>query len=347
MKLRYLPIFFLILFTANLKAESKKLLSAIDNAIPSVVFVANEFNSFDEYFDPDPDSYVEYLRPFYEFLWPPLYSHGSGFIISPEGHVVTNAHVVEDATYTFVSLVEHEVRIVKAEVLGIDRRTDLAVLKIMSEDEKHCFPYLEFGDSDSTQIGEEIAIVGNPLSSVLESTVTTGVLSGRDRRGFGVQQIEEFLQTDASINPGNSGGPMINDQGEVIGVVFGGFTYFEGLKFLIPSQIAKKIVAQLIDHGEVSAGYLGVCIEDDREMIFDAFTFHRNQGAVVEVVQPDSPAEAAGIEVGDRIVSINNHQIRSAGILIGQLAITPPNDLVILHVIRDGEELEFAIFLEE
>lgn len=336
----------MILCSSILQAKSEKLLHSIENSIPAVVFVANQYNSFDDYFGSDFESF-ECLRPFYEALWPPRQFHGSGFIISPEGHVVTSAHVVEEASSTYVALVDHEVRILKAEVLGIDSRTDIAVLKLINEDEKYSFPYLKFGDSDKTKIGEEIAVIGNPLTSALESTVTTGVLSGRSRRGCFGMKVEEFLQTDAAINPGNSGGPMINSSGEVIGIVFATVPYFEGLNFLVSSQITKKIVSQLIDYGKVVPGYLGICIVDDEEVIFDTYTFSKNQGAVIEVVQPNSPAEEAGIMVKDRVISINGRQIKSPEILLGQLAVTPADEEVTLEIIRGKEVLEFKVVLRK
>lgn len=329
----------LVLGLQTLRAESPNLVETIEKTIPAVVFIANEFNPFDEAFDPSPDSYIEYIRPFYEYLWPPLHSHGSGFLISEDGYVVTNAHVVSQVTHTFIALVNHEVRVLKARVVGVDERTDIAVLKIESDNEKHSFPHLAFGDSDHIKIGEDVAIVGNPLSSVLESTVTTGIVSGRERRGFYFKEIEEFLQTDASINPGNSGGPVLNKEGEVIGIVSAGYFWFEGLNFVIPSQIVKKVVNQLIDHGEVSSGYLGVILKDDSETIFDIYDFDRNQGAVVKRVVEDTPAEEIGLAEGDVIIAIDGHPIKSAGLLIGQLALIPPYEIVELTVIRDGQEL--------
>lgn len=332
--------------TSFLFSNTSEMLESIEKTIPSVVFVANQYNSFDDYFDPDPDSYIEYLRPIYEFFWPRRHSHGSGFIISPEGYVVTNAHVVDDVTYTCVALATGDVRVLKAHLVGSDPRTDIAVLKIDS-DEEMTFPYLVFGDSDQAKIGQEVAIVGNPLNTVLESTVTTGIISGRERHGFDFREVEEFIQTDASINPGNSGGPMINEQGEVIGVISAGYFWFEGLNFVVPSQIAQKIVEQLIENGEVSRGYLGVVLEDDSEAIFDRYAFDRNQGAILSEVIEDSPAEEAGLMEGDCIVSINGHRVKSAGILMNQLAIVPPYEEVELKVIREGETFFVSVTLGE
>jgi len=340
-------IFFLFLGVQALRAQAPLRIDVIEQTIPAVVFIANEYNSFDDYFSPSPDSYVEYIRPFYQFFWPPTHSHGSGFIISKDGYVVTNAHVVDGVTHTFVALAAHDVRILKAKVVGIDKRTDLAVLKIENDEEKYNFPHLTFGDSDQLKIGEDVAIVGNPLSSVLESSVTTGILSGRERRGFGYKEIEEFLQTDASINPGNSGGPVLNTHGEVVGVVSAGFFWFEGLNFVIPSQIAKRVVAQLIDHGEVSSGILGVILKDDSESIFDIYDFDLNQGAIVEDVIEGTPAETIGLQEGDVIIAIDGHPIKSSGLLIGQLALIPPYEMVELKVKRDGEEIILYIELDD
>ena len=334
----------LILCLQTLRAQSLHQVDPIEKAIPAVVFIANEQNPFDEYFDPSPDSYVEYIRPFYDYFWPPAYSHGSGFLISEDGYVVTNAHVVRGATHTFIALVDHDVRVLKAKVVGIDKRTDIAVLKIENESEKYSFPHLNFGDSDQVKVGDPVTALGNPLSTDLESTLTAGVISGRERR-FRGSSILEYLQTDAAVHSGNSGGPILNKQGEVIGVVAWGYRWYPGTNFVIPSQVAKKVVDQLIDHGKVSHGYLGLILKKDSERIFDIYQFERNQGAVVKGVVKDSPAEEIGLEEGDIIIAIDGHPTKNAGLLLSQLALIPSHEVVELTVRRDGEERVFAVEL--
>lgn len=330
---------FLLFSVAMLHVSGAQFDRAIEQVAPAVVFIAGEINGFDEYFHPDADSYVECLRPIYEWLWPPKHHHGSGFIVSPDGYVVTNAHVVQGITHTFVVLVGcDEVRVRKATCIGLDERTDLAVLKIEIEESDPPLPYVAFGDSDQVKIGQEIAVIGNPLGVRLQSSVSTGVVSGRER----VFGVEELLQTDAAANPGNSGGPMIDVQGRVVGVISSGYFWFDGLNFAVPSQIAKKVVDQLITNGEVISGYLGIELaEDEFEEVFDVYSFGCSRGAWVEGVAEGSPAQRAGVREGDCIVSMDGHPISSARSLQSQLAVTPPRYTIELLIARDDET--FAI----
>lgn len=185
-----------------------------ESSYPAVVFIASETNSFDQSYGTDPWFLYEYLRPFYEYFWPTQFFSGTGFIISPEGYIVTNQHVIDQGTKTFVILRYPELRVYPAKVVGSDTRLDLAVLKIEKEVED--FPYLQFGNSDQIKSGEEVIAIGNPLG--LEFTVTKGIVSSPERNNCGLDLIEGYIQTDAALNHGNSGGPLINHHGEVIGM---------------------------------------------------------------------------------------------------------------------------------
>jgi len=317
-------------------------------ASQSVVFVAIEINPFDQYYGPQPGDYA-YLRPFYDYFWPSKHGHGSGFIISPDGYIVTNAHVVEDATKVLVVVRTDETLLCKASVLGKDVRTDVAVLKIEDPMESP-LPFLKFGDSDQIQVGQQVICIGNPRSPRLESTVTSGIISGIDRNNFGIHSIEGYIQTDAAINPGNSGGPLLNTEGEVIGVSSWMYKHtlgFEGLSFAISSHTAQTIARQIITHGKISQGFLGVelDIDDEMESAFEFIQFDSNEGAYIIGIIEDSPAEKAGLRVDDIILKVDQYPVRSAASLRNRIAILEPKTSIQLLFERDGELLEVTLEL--
>lgn len=283
-----------------------------------------------------------------EQTWSADHSHGSGVIISPEGHIVTAAHVVKNVTKVLVVMRgKEETKVLRASVIGKDRRTDLAVLKI-EDDLTEPLSVLRFGDSTQVKVGEEIICIGHPLSSQLELTVTTGVISGVDRNNFRYLPIEGFLQTDAAINSGNSGSPLINASGEVLGLVDWGFSHFmgfEGLSFAIPSHTISRITRQIIDKGEVSQGFLGVRLENNEESAFDVYYFNYNEGASIKEVIKDSPAEKAGLKKGDLIQKADGLRLRSSKSLRNHIAILPPGTKVQLTVNRNGAILDISLTL--
>lgn len=328
--------------------------SAIEEAIPAVVFVANERNYFDQNYALNTESYYswfssiyEFFRPFYEWKWPTVFSHGSGFIFHPDGYMITNAHVVKNATSILVALQLPEWRISKATVVYRDKSVDFAILKIENPN-LYTFQYLAFGDSDSLYLGEQIAIVGSPQNTKLESTVTMGVISGKNRNGFKQDQVEGYLQTDAAMNAGNSGGPMLNQKGEVIGVVAWGYSHYwgkEGLGFAIPSNIVKRISEQFISEGKVEQGFLGVGIEKVLHSAFDAYIFDPIDGAKIDTIIPASPAEKSGLEIGDMIIAIDDRPITSGKSLKNEMYGQPPHVSVRLKIQRHGEVVEKTISL--
>lgn len=323
-------------------AQADPLASMIEQASRSVVFVATEANSFDLSYGREP-GYYEYLRPVYEYLWPSEYGHGSGFIVSPDGYVVTNAHVVRDTTKVLIILrSQDELRVCEALRVGKDERCDVAILKI--EDESfYPLPFLKFGDSKQVQLGQQVVCIGSPVLSNLESTITAGIVSGVDRNNFD-DAIEGYIQTDAALNPGNSGGPLFNAQGEVIGVVSFGLPRYEGLAFGIPSFVAESVAQQLIAHGKVSQGFLGVELEDSSETAF-VYDFDRKEGAFIVSVIANSPAAKAGLQEGDLILQINDRPIASAKSLRNQIAILEPKTSLCVTFDRDGEIMELTLEL--
>jgi serine protease Do len=331
-------IFSLVLFPLIAVANQ------INEISKSVVFVANESNPFELYYGADP-GYYGYFRSIYDYFWPTEHSHGSGFIISPDGHVITNAHVVENCTKVLVVMRTDEMKVCRAKVLGKDLRTDLAVLKLETDGD-FPLPFVSLGDSNELQAGDSVICIGSPLVDRLECTVTAGVISATDRNNFG-DMIEGYIQTDVAINNGNSGGPIFNSKGEVIGVCCWTLRGIgiEGLHFAIPSNVAKQISRQIIANGKISQGFLGVHLEGNNEMIFDTYFFDRHEGARIKTIFKNSPAEKAGLKGGDLIIGLNGQLVRSSQNFRNQLAILDAETTVELSIERDGKILEISATL--
>lgn len=264
---------------------------------------------------------------------------GTGFIIDPQGLVITNNHVIDGADEIMVRL--NDEKEYEATVLGRDPKTDLALIKI-NADQK--FPYLELGDSKDVGIGDWVVAIGNPFG--LSHTVTAGILSARGRV-IGAGPYDDFLQTDASINPGNSGGPLLNLSGQVIGIntaiVQGG----QGIGFAIPANMAKGILTQLKTHGKVVRGWLGVMIQSVTPEMAKAFKLDDDKGALVADVTPDGPADKAGMKRGDVIVAFNGQTIKDSNELPGVVAITEVGSRADVKIIRDGHEKEITVKIGE
>ena len=233
-------------------------------------------------------------------------SLGSGFIISSDGYIVTNNHVVEGADKVFVNLEGDSDRAhsLEATVVGTDAETDIALLKV---DAKRDLPVLNFGNSDTAEVGEWVVAIGNPFG--LSNSVTAGILSAKGR-DIHAGPFDNFLQTDASINPGNSGGPLINMAGEVIGINTAIVASGQGIGFAIPSNLASRIVEELKSGKKISRGWLGVTIQDVDENAAKALGLKDAQGALIGSVLPDEPAAKAGLKAGDIIVRVGRDATR-------------------------------------
>lgn len=313
----------------------------IENAIEATVFIATERNAFETSY------FHECFRPYYEFLWPPLIAHGSGFIMNEKGYVATNAHVVYEFTDIFVILPGKDYKFYKASIVGIDPRSDVAILKIENP-ENDQFPYLTLGNSNDIKLGDAVFAIGNPIAYQLSATVTRGIISGKERNHFGYP-IEGFIQTDAALNRGNSGGPLINSEGKVIGMMTFGLPHCisEGLGFAIPSNTIQSIANQLINHGEITHGVLGVELEPFLESAFDSYYFAHSDGARVKKVIKHSPAEISGFKKGDIILQVNDIPIASPQHLKNQLWILEPGIPITFVVDRDGELIKLHAKLED
>ncbi|WP_338722984.1 Do family serine endopeptidase [Devosia sp. XK-2] len=265
---------------------------------------------------------------------------GSGFIISQDGYIVTNNHVVEDATKVTVVFEDGSEQV--AEIVGTDQRTDLAVLKIEGQD----LPFVTF-ENEPSRVGDWVVAVGNPFG--LGGTVTVGVISGAGR-DIGGSNYGDFLQIDAAVNTGNSGGPAFNTNGEVVGVntaIYSPNGGNVGIAFAIPAHTVKQIVDQLINDGTVTRGYLGVSIQDVSKDIADSVGLSNARGAIVREPTEDGPAGAAGVKSGDIILKVDGEQIDDALDLSRTIASKAPDSTVDLTIWRDGAETSIQVQLQQ
>ena len=266
----------------------------------------------------------------------PVRAVGSGFILSADGYIVTNNHVVEDATGIQVKLADG--RELAAKVVGRDPKTDLALLKV----EATGLPVVPVGDSNALQVGEPVMAIGNPFG--LEQTVTTGIVSATGRV-IGSGPYDNFIQTDASINPGNSGGPLINARGEVIGIntaIFSQRGGSVGIGFAVPSSLAKSVITQLVEHGKVERGWLGVSVQPLTKELAKGFKRNDAAGALVASVVAGSPAERAGVKPGDIIVEFAGKKVAKSGDLPSLVAEARVGNDVPVVVVREGKEVRLT-----
>ena len=260
-------------------------------------------------------------------------SLGSGFIMDPSGYIVTNNHVIEKADEIEVKLKNGEE--FKAKIIGRDPNTDLALIKI---EPGRKLPSLPMGNSDTLKVGEWVMAIGCPFG--LENTVTAGIVSAKGRV-IGAGPYDDFIQTDASINPGNSGGPLLNMKGEVVGINTAIINGGHGIGFAVPVNMAKNILQQLKDKGEVVRGWLGVGIQDiDNEM---AEYYNIKEGALIADVFAGDPAEKAGIKTGDIIIEVNGEKIKSSRDLTSMIATIPVGDQAMIVIMRDGRKKSFQV----
>ncbi|MCL4137326.1 UNVERIFIED_CONTAM: hypothetical protein GTU68_059539 [Idotea baltica] len=267
---------------------------------------------------------------------------GTGFVVDDKGHIVTNNHVINGANDITVEL--HDGRKIKAKVIGTDPRTDIAVLKVDSKD----LTPAKFGNSDDLKIGEWVVASGNPFG--LNNTITAGIVSAKGRSISSGVQYEDYIQTDAAINPGNSGGPLLNLNGEVIGIntaIFSRSGGHMGIGFAIPSKIAKDVITSLVEDGKVVRGWLGVLIQNLDENLAKSFNYEGTQGALVGDVTEDSPASKAKVKSGDIITEFDNQKVRDVNHLRNIVAATKPNSKVSIKIFRNGEYKELSLVLAE
>ncbi len=271
-------------------------------------------------------------------------SLGSGVIMTPDGYILTNNHVIDGATDIRVTLMDK--REFKARLIGGDAKTDIALLKVDASN----LPVITVGDSSKVQVGDFALALGNPFG--VGQTVTMGIVSATGRGGLGIEDYEDFIQTDAPINPGNSGGALVNDRGQLIGVNTaiisagsGGGSH--GVGFAIPSNLARQVMDDLLNNGKVTRAYLGIVPQNVTPAISKAFGAKANSGALVGDVSPNGPAAKAGVQKGDIILSVNNKPVEDANRLRMTISTMKPETKVDLQVLRAGSETHIPVTLGE
>ena len=266
---------------------------------------------------------------------------GSGFIISSDGVILTNAHVVAEATEITVKLTDR--REFDAKVLGVDKRTDIAVLKIDAKN----LPAVRIGHASELKVGEWVAAIGSPFG--FENTITSGIVSAK-ARALPDENYVPFIQTDVAVNPGNSGGPLFNMDGEVVGVnsqIFSRTGGFMGLSFAIPIDVAMQVKDDLVQNGKVTRGRIGVQIQDVNQALANSFGLPKPQGALISGVEPGSPADKAGLKTGDVVLGVNGKEINQLSELSGAIAATKPGNNARLQVWREGKSRDVDVKVAE
>lgn len=343
---------------ALLDRTSKAFTSVVKKAGPAVVHVGVEKTATSSAMPQFP--FDLFNDPFFERFFGPQFRHpdmpqgrgkprsfrqqaaGSGFIISSDGYILTNNHVVDGAETITVRLADE--REFKAKVVGADPQTDVAMIKI----EGSRLPVLPLGDSDALEVGEWVIAIGSPFQ--LNQTVTVGVVSAKGRNRMGITDYENFIQTDAAINPGNSGGPLLNIRGEAVGMntaIFSRSGGYMGIGFSIPINMAKNIEKQLRTTGKVTRGWLGVVIQDVSEELAKQFGSKDKRGALISEVSTDSPAQRSGLLQGDILIAIDGRTITNVADLRNRIAETPPNTVVALRILRNGQEKDMKVTIGE
>lgn len=311
--------------------------------VESTVEMSNEYEQF-------------FNNPFFERFFGPQHRFqdpqqrkrqqqgaGSGFIIDKDGYILTNNHVVEKADKITVTLSDNSE--VEAKLIGADPKSDVALVKI---DVDHALPTVNLGDSESLEVGEWVIAIGNPFG--LSQTVTVGVVSAKGRSRVGINEYENFIQTDAAINPGNSGGPLLNIHGQVVGInsaLYSRTGGYMGIGFAIPINMAKSIKEQLQNNGKVTRGYLGVGIQDVDEALAESFGLDKSGGVLITDVQEDTPASKAGIKGQDIIVKLGDIELKDTQDLRNRIAQTVPGTDIVLHLMRDGKPIELQVTIGE
>lgn len=316
-----------------------ELASKLSPTVVNVKVTKNEQATFQgQYFQGDP--FEDFFGRFFEGMpqGPSTYrtqAAGSGVIISKDGYLLSNNHVVEGAKEVTVTLADKKEY--DAKIMGCDPKTDLAVLKIDADKE---LPAAILGDSNKLKVGDWVVAIGNPFG--LSHTVTSGIVSAKGRV-IGAGPYDDFIQTDASINPGNSGGPLFNMNGEVVGINTAIIPQGQGIGFAIPVDTAKPLIPQLVSQGEIIRGYLGVNIQTITPDLAKALKIKEVEGALVADVVADSPAEKSGIERGDIIVGFDGKDIKDSQDLPVKVASTPVGEKVQITVLREGKQKQLSV----
>lgn len=327
-------------------------------ATPAVVFIKVEINPDDtDNFGfpegPGGNPYAPFGDDFFQKFFglpngkpqqpQPQIGQGSGFLVSADGYIMTNAHVVKGADKIEVTLNDGQVQ--SAKLIGTDPGTDLAIIKIEKIDNTN-YPFLKLGDSDALEVGEWVLAIGSPFQ--LQASVTAGIVSAKGRQGLNISQLEDFIQTDAAINPGNSGGPLLDLDGDVIGIntaIVSRSGGYMGIGFAIPSNMARNVMDQLINKGSVTRGYLGIGLQDVDKDIAAGFNLPKAEGVLITEVEKGSPAEKAGLLQGDIILELNGKPIKTRQSFRYDISMMNPGSTANLKVYRKGKNQNITVAL--
>jgi serine protease Do len=338
---------------ATLRQASQDFTSVAKTAIPAVVSIQVKAHSKQKSifsWGNDDDSPSMFSDDFFQRFFglrrnqeqqeTPVIGQASGFLVSSDGYIITNSHVVKDASEISVTL--NDKREFVGKVVGQDPNTDIAVVKIDADS----LPFIKLGNSDDLEVGQWVVTIGNPLG--LQASLTVGVVSAKGRNNLDLARIEDFIQTDAAINRGNSGGPLLNLNAEAVGMNTAIVTNlsnggYMGIGFAIPSNMIKQIMHELITTGSVTRGFLGVSLQPLDPGLARAFNFERTEGALVADITKGSPAERAGLKQGDIILRLNNQAFPNIAALRNSISLMKPGTQMTLTVIREGSTIQVPV----
>lgn len=350
---RILPIVLMIACVVFSAEATQDFSLAAERAIPAVVSIKTKINprttsfsqqeEFDDLFGPN-DLFKHFFGP--RFMPPqqqmPQMGQGSGFIITPDGYIVTNSHVVKDADE--ITVIFDEADEYSGKLIGFDANTDIALIKIEASN----LPHLEMIDSELIRVGQPVAAIGTPLG--LRATLTSGIISAKGRNNLDITRVEDFIQTDAAINRGNSGGPLVDLEGRVVGMntaIVSPTGSNMGIGFAIPSNMIAHVIDQIRETGTVSRGFMGVVLQQVDKDLATAFDLKEAGGALVAELAPDSPAGDAGVKQGDILLQYDNTPIRNVGSLRNAVSMMQPGKTVTFTVLRDGKTVEIPVTIGE
>jgi serine protease Do len=325
----------------SLRDFSNAMVDIAELANPTVVTVFTERTRLVRRFDPFADFFGRPQQRPQEYRQS---GQGSGVIVSTDGYILTNNHVISEADTVNVRLMNN--RVYPAKVVGADPNTDIAVLKIEGND----FPAMPLGDSDDLRVGEWILAIGSPLDENLAHTVTQGIVSAKGRSGVGLMEYEDFIQTDAAINPGNSGGALINLDGQLVGIntaIASRSGGFQGIGFAIPINIARNIMRSIVETGRVTRSFVGITMQNIDPNIARAFNLNTPEGVLISSISEGSPAEKAGLKEGDVILEADRRKVNNMNQFRGYIAAKAPGDRLRLKIMRDSKEIEVTVTVEE
>jgi len=334
------------------KSFSQPFIKVAKKCTPAVVFIRAEGGvDHESDYDIFPEEFFyRFFNREYPKGRPPKQariSQGSGFIFSKEGHILTNYHVIRDAKTITVHLQDENNRQVEACFVGGDSHTDIAVLKIKEPSPPtNGYPFLTLGDSNALEPGEWVIAIGSPFR--LEASLCAGIVSAKGRQNLQITDYDDFIQTDAAINPGNSGGPLLDLQGNVVGINTAIASHSGGnmgIGFAIPVKIVKVVCKQVLKHGSVIRSYLGISLQELNNELAEAYGLSNTQGAIIAEVCEGSPAEKAGLKQEDIIIQLNGQSVKGPTNLRNDIALLPPKTKITLTIIRNNKTLDINVTL--